>query len=287
MINESGPKAKAINCIGREIFYCDYGESTAPVVLAVHGLGGQGRNFDVIATALQQGYRVICPDIIGRGRSQWAQDPATEYCFDFYQALLADLLEQLAIKDVHWLGTSMGGALGIYCAGGQWRDRIKSLVINDVGPEIDADVLASIAQAIGQNKKFETCRELAAYIQSYLGEWAGVPGDIDHWMNFAFHGARRCEDGRLMLHHDPRIATQFSVHASDYQNWDRYLTINCPTLVIRGALSTVLTEETLARMARCGPEAKHVTFDKCGHAPFLETDAQIQVIKQFLSNDCA
>lgn len=286
MINESSLKAKVINCIGREIFYFEYGESTAPVLLAVHGLGGQGRNFAAIATALQQGYRVICPDIIGRGRSQWAQDPAAEYCFDFYQALLADLLKQLNINEVHWLGTSMGGALGIYCAGGEWRGRIQSLVINDIGPELDDAVLASIAQAAGQRKTFVSYSELAAHIQSYLGEWAGVAEDASHWMNFALHGARRCEDGSLMLHHDPHIAMQFSVHASDYQNWDRYQAIQCPTLVIRGALSTVLTEKTLARMATCGPMAKHVTFDNCGHVPFLESDDQIQAVKMFMSSNC-
>lgn len=282
MIDDLEPRVKVANCLGREIFYREYGDRNAPVVVALHGLGGQGLNFDPLARRLREGYRVICPDMIGRGYSQWATEPDREYCFANYQQLLGALLEQLAVEQFHWVGTSMGGALGIYCVGSDWGDRVRSLVLNDIGPEIDADILADIAQAIALEQRFDTHTELAESIAVFLGEWAVQPDDTEHWMRFALQGARRCDDGRLALHHDPAIGHQFICHPGDYQNWPQYRNIDCPVLVVRGALSTVLTEATALQMTQSGPVTKLVTLEGWGHAPFLDSDNQIALIQNFL-----
>ena len=283
MIENTMSQAKLVNCLGREIFYREYGDRQAPAVVAMHGLGGQGLNFDRLATVLAQHYRVICPDMIGRGRSQWALEPDNEYCFERYSQLLNALLEHLCVSDFHWLGTSMGGALGMYCIGNGWGARINSLVLNDIGPEIDADVLAGIAEAAGSEQRFNSYRELSVHIARYLGEWAAQPDNSEHWDRFALTGARRCDNGQLALHHDTAIARQFARHASDYQNWQRFAKINCPLLIIRGNLSTVLTAETAERMQQIKPHANLVVINGWGHAPFLDTDNQIELITQFLS----
>lgn len=282
MIDELEAQVKVVNCQGREIVCREYGSGNAQTVLAVHGLGGQGVNFEPLAQALCSDYRVICPDLIGRGRSQWAEDPDREYCFANYKQLLGELLAQLEIDQFHWVGTSMGGALGIRCAGGAWRGRIKSLVLNDIGPEIDAGVLAEIATAIAEEPRFNSYTELAEGIAAFLGSWAGQPNDMAHWMRFALQGARRCDDGRLALHHDPKIGRQFACHEQDYQNWQGYHAIECPVLVIRGTLSRVLSPSVAAQMTRSGPTAQLVTLEGWGHAPFLDAADQVKMVAEFI-----
>ena len=227
-------------CAGREIHYTEWGAAHNETVVAWHGLARTGRDMDELAGFLsQRGYRVICPDTIGRGLSQWSPDPETEYCLAFYAQIAAELLDQLKIERTHWVGTSMGGALGMVCASGLYQPRMKariqSLTLNDTAPQVADAAIARIRAYAGNPPAFATVRELEAFFRDVYKPY-GYLSDAQ-WRRLTETSTRRLPDGRVTPHYDPAMVQQFISHPNDYLIWDHYDALDIPVLCLRGAKS--------------------------------------------------
>ena len=276
-------KSGYLVCEGREIHYTEWGTSHAPAVIAWHGLARTGRDMDDIAAHLAPRYRVICPDTIGRGLSQWSPDPGREYCLDFYGRIAVALLDQLMIQECRWLGTSMGGALGLRLAAGALKGRIRRLVLNDIGPQLGAAALERIRAYAGKPPQFERMSELEQYFRTIYKPYGWLSDG--QWRRLAETSARRTPDGKLTPHYDPSMVLQFEHHPRDYDQWDAYDAIEAPTLCLRGETSDLLLEETARQMQGRGPKATVVTIAGCGHAPALNVPEQFALVERFLEGN--
>ncbi|TXH54149.1 MAG: alpha/beta hydrolase, partial [Burkholderiaceae bacterium] len=192
-----------VQCEGRELHYTEWGAQHAETVIAWHGLARTGRDMDDIAAHLAQRYRVICPDTIGRGLSQWSPRPASEYCLDFYVKLAVALLDGLGIARCHWLGTSMGGAIGTVAAATSLRGRIRRLVLNDNGPQLAAAAIERIRSYAGSPAAFDTVTELEQYFRTVYKPY-GWLSDAQ-WRRLTETSVRRLSDGRVTPHYDPAM----------------------------------------------------------------------------------
>ena len=268
-------------CRGRELHYLDFGPQDAPVVVAWHGLARNAHDMDVVAQHLAGRFRVICPDTIGRGLSAWSPDPAREYCLDFYVELAESLLDTLGISRCLWLGTSMGGAIGLRAAAGLLRGRIDRLILNDIGPEISAAAVERIRSYAGQPPSFATVRELAQYFRTIYAPF-GTLSDAQ-WLHLTETSLRRLPDGRVTPHYDPQIVQQFIVHPHDYAQWPAWDSLSLPVLCLRGERSDLLLPEVTEQMKRRGPRADVITIPGCGHAPALHVPEQLALIDEFFS----
>jgi pimeloyl-ACP methyl ester carboxylesterase len=277
----STPTSHYLRCAGREIHYTEWGTEHTEVVIAWHGLARTGRDMDDIAEVLSSRYRVICPDTIGRGLSQWSPLPAQEYCLAFYAQLATSLVDQLGLARFHWLGTSMGGAIGMVCAAGPLQGRVQRLVLNDIGPSLAAPALERIRTYAGSPAAFDTVGELETYFRTVYKPY-GVLTDAQ-WRRLAETSTRRLPDGRVTPHYDPAMVQQFVHHPHDYELWDTYDRIDVPVLCLRGADSDLLLADTAEAMRDRGPRALVVTVPGCGHAPALNMPAQIELVQRFLA----
>lgn len=268
-----------LSCEGREIHYTEWGAGHAETVIAWHGLARTGRDMDDIAAHLSQRWRVICPDTIGRGLSQWSPDPAREYCLDFYARLAASLLNQLGLEQVHWLGTSMGGAIGTKAAAGALRGRIRRLVLNDNGPSLASAAIARIRGYAGSPPTFARVSELEQYFRTVYKPY-GWLSDAQ-WRRLTESSVRRLPDGRVTPHYDPAMVQQFIQHPDDYELWTEWDQIDIPVLCLRGADSDLLLRETADAMRSRGPRAVVVEIPGCGHAPALNTPEQYALVERF------
>ena len=268
-------------CEGREVHLTEWGEANAETVIAWHGLARTGRDMDDIAAHLAKRYRVVCPDTIGRGLSQWSPAPEREYCLDFYARIAVSLMDSLKVQDCHWLGTSMGGALGIRLAAGALRGRIKRLVLNDIGPQLGAAAVERIRAYAGKPAAFERMSELEQYFRTIYKPY-GLLTDAQ-WRRLTETSARRLPDGRVTPHYDPGMVLQFEHHPADYDQWEAYDSIDVPTLCLRGESSDLLLPETAEAMRRRGPRAVVVTIPGCGHAPALNVPEQFDLVERFLN----
>lgn len=268
-------------CAGREIHYTEWGTGNAETVIAWHGLARTGRDMDELAHGLADRYRVICPDTIGRGLSEWSPDPDAEYCLAFYARLAVSLVDQLHIPEMLWVGTSMGGAIGMHLAGGAFRGRIKRLVLNDIGPRLGEAAVERIRSYAGNPAKFERLSELESYFRTIYKPYGWLSDE--QWRNLAESSVRRTEDGRVTPHYDPKMVLQFVNHPNDYDLWDSYDRISVPTLCLRGENSDLLLPDTAEEMRARGPGAVVVTIPGCGHAPALNVPEQIALIRRFLN----
>jgi pimeloyl-ACP methyl ester carboxylesterase len=276
----TGFTSNYLACAGRELHYTDWGAQHADTVIAWHGLARTGRDMDDLAGHLAQRYRVICPDTLGRGLSQWSPDPASEYCLAFYVRQAAALLDQLGLERVLWVGTSMGGAVGMLAAATALRGRIQRLVLNDVGPSLAAPAIARIRGYAGSPASFATMSELERYFRT-IYEPYGWLSDAQ-WRRLTETSARRLPDGRVTPHYDPAMVTQFSHHPNDYALWDAWDTLDVPVLCLRGERSDLLLRETAEAMRNRGPRALVVEIAGCGHAPALNTPEQWALVERFL-----
>jgi len=274
-------QSRYLRCAGRELHCTDWGPPGAPLVLAWHGLARTGRDMDPLAEHLAARFRVVCPDTLGRGLSQWSPRPEAEYCLDFYAELAEALLDQLGEQSCHWVGTSMGGAIGMVAAGGRLQGRIQRLVLNDIGPELDPQALRRIRDYAGQPPAFATMSELEAYFRVVYAPY-GRLSDLQ-WRQLTNTSARRLPDGRITPHYDPAMTLQFVHHPDDYQRWSTWDRLSLPVLVLRGADSDLLSPAVFDAMRNRGPRAVGVTIDGCGHAPALNTPEQCGVVERFLS----
>jgi len=270
-----------IACEGRELHYTEWGRGNAQVLIAWHGLARTCRDMDHIAAHLAQRYRVICPDTIGRGLSQWSPQPEREYCLAFYVQLATALVDQLGLEQFHWLGTSMGGAIGTRAAAGPLRGRIRRLVLNDNGPQLADAAIARIRSYAGSPTAFATVSELEAYFRTVYKPY-GWLSDA-HWRLLTETSTRRLPDGRVTPHYDPAMVMQFTHHVDDYLLWDAWDALDIPVLCLRGEGSDLLLRETAEQMRNRGPRAVVVEIAGCGHAPALNTPEQYALVERFLA----
>ena len=259
----------------REIHYTEWGAGNAETVIAWHGLARTGRDMDDIAAHLAPRYRVICPDTIGRGLSQWSPRPQVEYCLAFYARLAQALVDRLGIERMHWIGTSMGGALGIHLAAGALKRRIQRLVLNDIGPEISEAAVERIRTYAGNPARFDRVSELERYFRTIYQPF-GWLSDAQ-WQRLAESSVRRTDDGSVTPHYDPNMVMQ------DYDQWESWDAIDIPTLCLRGESSDLLLAETADEMRKRGPRAVVVTIPGCGHAPALNVPEQFALVERFLN----
>lgn len=266
------------------VAYTEWGAANAGRdLVCVHGLTRNGRDFDALARALKDEYRVVCPDIAGRGQSHWLP-VAEEYGYPQYCADMNALIARLGSgngggAEVDWVGTSMGGLIGMLLAATP-NTPLRRLVMNDVGPCIPQAALERIGTYVGATPRFADLGEAEAYMREVYAPFGDLTGD--QWRHFAEHGVRKDGDA-LVLGYDPAIARPFldgPVQAVDlWALWDR---IDIPVLVLRGANSDLLTPDIFAEMGARGPKADLVTIEGCGHAPALMDDHQTGLIRDWL-----
>ncbi len=277
----SSPTSHYLRCEGREIHYMEWGAGHAETVIAWHGLARTGRDMDELAAHLSSRYRVICPDTIGRGLSQWSPVPEQEYCLAFYSRLATSLVDQLGLQRFHWVGTSMGGAIGLVCAAGPLKGRVSRLVLNDIGPQLAGPAVERIRTYAGNPAAFDTVSELEAYFRTVYKPY-GFLSDAQ-WRRLTETSTRRLPDGRVTPHYDPAMVLQFEHHPGDYDRWDDYDRIDVPVLCLRGVDSDLLLPQTAEAMRDRGPRALVVTIADCGHAPALNVPDQLELVQRFLA----
>lgn len=265
---------------GVELGYVDRGPRGAGrTVLCVHGLTRNARDFDVLARSLaRRGARVIAVDVVGRGRSSWLPDPAG-YALPTYAGHLIRFLERLEVREVDWIGTSMGGLIGMLLASGGGGP-IRRLVLNDVGPFIPAAALQQIGTYLGLDRTFADLDALDSHLRLIHAGFG--PLTDAQWRHLATHGARQTADG-WRLAYDPAIRVPFlDAAAGDIDLWDIWDGIACPTLVLHGEDSALLLGHTAEEMRRRGPKAEIVHFGGVGHAPALMADDQVAAVETWL-----
>jgi pimeloyl-ACP methyl ester carboxylesterase len=264
--------------------YWEWGDAANPrVLVCVHGLSRQGRDFDTLARALAADYRVVCPDVAGRGRSDWLKNPAS-YAIPTYVADMVTLLARLDAREVHWVGTSMGGLIGLGLAALEGSP-IGRLVLNDVGPAIEFAALARIGGYLGLPVHWTSLEEAAEQLRAIsLGFGPHTP---EQWL--ALTRPQLVVDGAgFKPHYDPAIAVPFRgitpelARAGEAMLWQAYDALRCPTLVLRGAESDLLSRATAEAMTRRGPRARLHEFAGVGHAATLVQPDQVAVVRDFL-----
>jgi pimeloyl-ACP methyl ester carboxylesterase len=273
-----------LSCLGlhgfHRVAYTEWaGPPGAPTVLCVHGLTRNGRDFDDLARALSRRFRVVCPDVVGRGKSEWLSH-AGDYGYPLYLADMAALIARLDVAEIHFVGTSMGGLIGMMLAAQQGTP-IRRLVMNDIGPLIAKEGLLRIATYVGADPVFADLATLETYLREVSASF-GTLSDAQ-WRHLAEHGARRRPDGTLGRAYDPAIAEAFKTVKDDIDLWPVWDAVCCPTLVLRGAESDLLRGADAAAMTARGPRARLVEFPGIGHAPALMAADQIAVIEDFLA----
>lgn len=285
------PVSRYIECAGREIHVSEWGAEHARTVVAWHGLARTGRDMDELAAHLAgRGFRVVCPDTIGRGFSQWSPDPGNEYQLSFYARLAADLFDRLGIAQAHWVGTSMGGAIGMVCASGlvqpQLKRRILGLVLNDNAPQLAAAAIERIKAYAGNPPSFDTMAQLEAFFRQVYKPY-GFLSDAQ-WRRLTETSTRRLPDGRVTPHYDPAMVRQFTDHPDDYALWPHYDAIEVPVLCLRGADSDLVLVGTTREMLVRGPGARGmarvVEVAGCGHAPALNVPEQLALVTSFIES---
>jgi pimeloyl-ACP methyl ester carboxylesterase len=280
--------------------YLDWGDPANPhVVICAHGLTRNCRDFDFLAQALAEDCRVVCPDVVGRGASDWlaAKDGYTypQYLADmttliarvtaphaggWCARLAARLRRRHGVAAVDWVGSSMGGLIGMMLAA-QPGTPIRRLVMNDVGPLIPKDALARIGEYVGRDPRFATPEEAEAYFRKVCAPFG--PLTDAQWRHLVEHGTRRGDDGALRLVYDPGIGEPFRNAAyRDIDLWPLYDKVRCPTLLLRGAESDLLLRPTAREMRMRGPHPELVEFAGVGHAPMLMDADQIRPVRDFL-----
>ncbi|MFW6380361.1 MAG: alpha/beta fold hydrolase [Halorhodospira sp.] len=251
-------------------------------LIAWHGLSRHGGDFAVMARLLGPEWRVLAPDTPGRGLSSWPMFPAYDYRYTFYQRLAVQLLDHFDLPRVAWLGTSMGGLLGmLLAADATHRSRIERLILNDVGPELELDGLIELGGYFALPRYFSRFSDLCRELRQHHAEF-GIRDEAG-WRELALGSARRLPDGGWTFHYDPRIFEQF-IHDRPRDTWQDWIALDCPLMLLRGARSGLLTQAVVDRMAREQPGLRTLEVSGCGHAPMLDTPAQVEPIRDFLAD---
>lgn len=265
------------------VHYTEWGDPDNPkVLICVHGLTRTGRDFDFLAAALENEYRVICPDVVGRGQSDWLNDKS-DYTYPLYVNDMAMLLARIDAERIDWVGTSMGGLIGIFLAS-YAGSPIHKMVINDIGPRIPAAGLQRVATYVGQVVTFDSIEKMEKFLRTIAATFGNLSDE--QWRHMTIHSARQLEDGRYTFAYDPGIAENFrTLDLKDIDLWSMWDAIYCPTLVLRGEHSDVLDHADAVTMTERGPKATLIEFPGMGHAPALMADDQIAVVRDWLLAD--
>jgi pimeloyl-ACP methyl ester carboxylesterase len=291
------PTQRYVTCLSpagyHRMAYVEWGDPANPrVLVCVHGLTRCGRDFDFLAQSLAADYRVVCPDVVGRGRSDWLRDPL-HYAVPQYAADMMSLLARLDAEQVDWLGTSMGGMIGMALAAQPPAERapIRRLILNDVGPSITAASLKRIGEYLGLRPTFATFDEAERHVRTVSAPFGQLTDA--QWRHLTENVMKTGADGRYELRYDPGLAAPFRAAMAgngeadgemrDIELWPLYDAIRCPTRVIRGEHSDLLTRETVAAMRERGPRALAVEAPGVGHAPMFLDDAQVALVRAFLA----
>jgi pimeloyl-ACP methyl ester carboxylesterase len=266
------------------IHYTDWGNPGAErIVICAHGLTRNCRDFDVLAQALAADFRVVCPDIAGRGQSDWLQNKDDygypQYCADM-TALIARVTAGGEPRKLYWVGTSMGGIIGMLLASRRGSP-IERMIVNDVGALIPKSAVERISAYLGKDPRFKTLAELEALVRLVHAPF-GTLTDAQ-WQHLTVTGARQHADGSWGFAYDPGIAAAFrKVPPAEVDLWAFWNAVTCPTLILRGAQSDLLLKDTALKMTGSGPQARLVEFEGVGHAPPLMSDDQIRAVRDFL-----
>ena len=282
MLTTTMPRERSLKSLSlhgfHRVVWHEWGDPANPrVVICVHGLTRTGRDFDVLGEALARTHRVLAVDMPGRGRSEWL-NVKTDYVYTTYLTTLTALIAASGAESVDWVGTSMGGLLGIVMAA-QSGTPIARLVINDVGPTVEPAAIARIGTYVGTDPTFASETELIAYMRA-ISPFG--PHDDAQWDHLARTTMSRRPDGRYGFVYDPGIAVPFRNGAAAPDLWSLWDAIACPTLVVRGAESDLLSATTARAMTQRGPRARLVEFAGVGHAPTLLVRDQVETIVDFL-----
>ncbi len=261
--------------------YRQWGDADNPhVLICVHGLTRNGRDFDTLAQALADRYRVLCPDVAGRGDSDWLQEP-NEYAYPRYCADLTSLIAACGATEVDWLGTSMGGLIGLLLAAHD-QTPIRRLILNDVGPFLPKAALQRIAAYVGLDPRFKSRRDLESHLKQIYSPFG--PFTESQWQSLVDSSLRETREGDIALNYDPAISVPIqSMPMDDVDLWPVWDRLQCPVLLIRGAQSDVLPAATADEMARRHASLTRVDYPNIGHAPTLMADAQIRLISDWLA----
>lgn len=279
------PRRRSVLCASpaglHRIAYREWGDPrNRDVLLCVHGLTRSGRDFDELARALCAQFRIVCPDLAGRGDSDRLADPK-HYTWAQYVADMVTLIARLDVEAVSWLGTSMGGFVGMALAA-QPGNPVRRLILNDAAPVIAKAALERIATYVGQELRFATLAEAEKYVRTISAPF-GRHSDAQ-WRFLAETWVRRAEDGSFRPHYDTRIAEAYraTMPEKDLELWHLYDAVRCPTLLVRGEQSDLVSRQTAAEMARRGPKARLAEIRGVGHAPTLLQPEQIALVRDFL-----
>jgi pimeloyl-ACP methyl ester carboxylesterase len=279
-------RQKSVQCLSpaglHDMAYVEWGDpANRKVLVCVHGLTRCGRDFDFLAQALAGEYRVVCPDVVGRGRSAWLRDKA-HYAIPQYCADMVTLLARVDADTVHWVGTSMGGLIGMALAA-QQDTPISRLVLNDVGPVITAASVARIGEYVGKAPRFASVEQAEIFLRFVSAPFGALTDE--QWRHLTVYALRQATDGAWEMAYDPGIAEPFRAamgEGKEVELWPLYEAIRCPTLLVRGANSDLLTADTARQMAERGPKARVAEIPGVGHAPVLMNADQIGIVHRFL-----
>ena len=279
-------RTKFIIAGGFEIAVYEWGERSDCAVFCVHGMGGQGQNFCATAEHLAGQHYVVAIDLIGRGRSQWGADAESAYNFECYSRIVEQVLDQLAVQMIHWIGVSMGGALGISMCADRLADRALSLVLNDIGPQLDEDVRKSICDAVSNVVSHEHFGQFVRDYEALFSRFGMKHSLRTSWLDMALKSSRRDSSGHWTFHYDPKVARQLDISRADFELSTEFESLRLPILLFRGGESAVLTQSIVSDMQKLQPRMKIVDVPNVGHAPLLDRDSDLKVIHRFVSN-CA
>jgi pimeloyl-ACP methyl ester carboxylesterase len=281
----SEPRQHSVQCLSpkglHRIAYREWGDAAnGNVLVCVHGLTRCARDFDNFARAMSDRYRVVCPDVAGRGNSDWLADPMG-YQIPQYVSDMVTLIARLDVEKVDWVGTSMGGLIGLGLAA-QPHTPIRKLVLNDAGPVVTKVSLERIATYVGAAPTFPSIEAADLYIRAVSATFG--PHTDAEWRFLTEVVVRKQPDGSYKMHYDPKLAEPFKrlMPEGDLELWPLYDAVRSPMLVVRGAQSDLLTRATCEAMKTRGPKAKIVEIEGVGHAPTLMHADQIEVVRQFL-----
>ena len=279
---------KTVQCLSpaglHNMAYKEWGDPKNPaVLLCVHGVTRVSDDFDALAAVMSDRYRVICPDVVGRGRSSWLTNPQA-YQLPQYVSDMVTLIARLDVTQVDWFGTSMGGLIGMGVAALKGNP-IRKMILNDIGPTINFAALMRIAQYMGKEVRFPTFEAGVDYIRTIAAPFG--PHSDEQWNKLAGDVLRQQKDGQWSRHYDPAIAQAFSTFTeenaaqSEAALWAIYDAIQCPVLLVRGSESDLLSRETADLMTQRGPRAALTELAGIGHAPTFMQPEQIALARDF------
>ena len=274
--------SKYATILDREIHYTEWGNQNEEIVLMWHGLFRTGRDFDDVASHLCDRFRVICPDVVGRGMSEWSPCPKEEYNVAYYAKMAEEFVACLGTGSIRWIGTSLGGIIGMQVAAGALRSKISHLILNDVGPRLSGAAIEHIRSYGSHPPGFDRLSDFERYLRTIYAAWGKLTDT--QWRHIAETSHRRTSGGQFTTHYDPSVAKLIPTADLVFDMWEEYDKIVANTLCIRGEESQLLQKEVVAEMQLRGPRCRVETVEGVGHAPPLYDGEQLAFVRGFLES---